>query len=202
MEGRARSAARTALTTHRRSIIVLLLTLAVLRSRILEMPKNTLDKLRAVASRKSLSMEELSEALQQLYVTEPNGDKTLLVPSRDRVSKVRWPPSLPSFHTHPHSGHHPRDPRLQVCLRCQALPPPPSIHEAEAQHQRRVPPPAPRHRPPHRHALPALQRGPHHLNALLLPPHAHLPQRPRRQARRRHRERPGEFAPAPVGTSY
>ncbi|KAI5833092.1 hypothetical protein K523DRAFT_343601 [Schizophyllum commune Tattone D] len=52
------------------------------------MPKNTLDKLRAVASRKSLSVEELSEALQQLYVTEPNGDKTLLVPSRDRVSKV------------------------------------------------------------------------------------------------------------------
>ncbi|TRM67607.1 ABC transporter transmembrane region 2-domain-containing protein [Schizophyllum amplum] len=52
------------------------------------MPKNTLDKLRAVAHRKNLSAQELSEALQQLYVRQPNGDKTLLVPSRDRVSKV------------------------------------------------------------------------------------------------------------------
>ena len=70
---------------RRALVLLLLLTLSFLRSRILEMPKNTLDKLRAVASRKSLSVEELSEALQQLYVTEQNGDKTLLVQSRDRV---------------------------------------------------------------------------------------------------------------------
>ncbi|KAF8886515.1 ABC transporter transmembrane region 2-domain-containing protein [Infundibulicybe gibba] len=52
------------------------------------MTGDLLTKLTAVARGKRLSSEELANVLQQVYVKGDNGSKVLLVPYRDRVSKV------------------------------------------------------------------------------------------------------------------
>ncbi|KAJ6590542.1 ABC transporter transmembrane region 2-domain-containing protein [Mycena vulgaris] len=65
-------------------LIVILATILLLRGRILSIPARIkLPQLRG----KRLTPEELVNALQQVYVTE-DGVKTLLVPYRDRLSKV------------------------------------------------------------------------------------------------------------------
>ncbi|KAJ7275087.1 ABC transporter transmembrane region 2-domain-containing protein [Mycena rebaudengoi] len=67
--------------TSRRPLIVILATFLLLRGRLVSIAK--LPQLRS----KKLTPEELADALQQIYVTE-GGVKTLLVPYRDRLSKV------------------------------------------------------------------------------------------------------------------
>ncbi|KAJ7039847.1 ABC transporter transmembrane region 2-domain-containing protein [Mycena alexandri] len=75
----------------RKHLIVLLATILLLRGRILSIPARIkLPQLRE----KKLTPEELLDALQQVYVVE-DGVKTLLVPYRDRLSKVPVYPTPP-----------------------------------------------------------------------------------------------------------
>lgn len=60
----------------------------LLRSRLISIPKDLVERLRAVTSGTKLDAQELLSVLQQIYVTEEDGSKTLLVPYQDRVSKV------------------------------------------------------------------------------------------------------------------
>ncbi len=70
-------------------MLVALFTLLLLRGRIADLPKGVLARLRSVAARPDVSQEELAQALQQVYIDEPDGSKTLLVPYKGRISKVR-----------------------------------------------------------------------------------------------------------------
>ena len=80
----------------RRSLVVAAFTLLLLRGRIADIPKAVLSKLKNVTIRQDVTQEELAQALQQVYVDEPDGSKTLLVPYKGYISKVRrfvriWP---------------------------------------------------------------------------------------------------------------
>ncbi|KAK0211442.1 ABC transporter transmembrane region 2-domain-containing protein [Armillaria fumosa] len=77
----------------RRTSILVLAVVLVLRSRLTEIPKETLAKLRVVVQRKRLSQEELLRVLQEVYVKEDDGSKTLLVPYREEVSRVNVKPT-------------------------------------------------------------------------------------------------------------
>ncbi len=77
-------------TRHRKSLIVSLVVILVLRSRLLKLPQDVIKKIVKGKSSHQLSPEELAQALQQVYVYENDGSKTLLVPYRDGVSKVRF----------------------------------------------------------------------------------------------------------------
>ena len=70
------------------SNLVLLSLLVLLRSRIITGPRDLVRTLSRVGFCKDLSPSELSQALQQLYVDEPDGTRQLLVPFRDSISKV------------------------------------------------------------------------------------------------------------------
>lgn len=69
----------------RRSLVVVALSLLITRGRLFSF----LASLPRSTSRQQLSREELAQALQQLYVDEPDGAKTILVPFRGAISKVR-----------------------------------------------------------------------------------------------------------------
>jgi hypothetical protein len=71
-----------------KSNLVLLSLLILLRGRIISGPRDLFRTLRRVGLNKELSTSELSHALEQLYVEEPDGTKQLLVPFRDSISKV------------------------------------------------------------------------------------------------------------------
>jgi len=71
-----------ALHRHRVPLVVLLATLVLLRNRAFKRKK--VDPLDG----DKLSPEDLAKAVQQLYVDEPDGSRSLLVPFRGRVSKV------------------------------------------------------------------------------------------------------------------
>ena len=73
----------------RRSLLVAAFTLLLLRARIADIPKAAFSKLKKVAVRQEVSQDELAQALQQVYVDEPDGSKTLLVPYKGYISKVR-----------------------------------------------------------------------------------------------------------------
>ncbi|OSD08136.1 hypothetical protein PYCCODRAFT_1449189 [Trametes coccinea BRFM310] len=77
----------------RRSLLVALFTLLLLRGRIADLPQRALAKLRNVTSRPDISQEELAQALQQVYIDEPDGSKTLLVPHKGQISKVNIKPT-------------------------------------------------------------------------------------------------------------
>jgi ATP-binding cassette subfamily D (ALD) long-chain fatty acid import protein len=70
-----------------RSNLVLLSLLILLRGRIITGPRDLFRALSRVGLSKDLSPSELSQALQQLYVEEPDGTRQLLVPFRDSISK-------------------------------------------------------------------------------------------------------------------
>lgn len=72
------------------SKLVVLSLLILLRSRIITGPRDLFRTLSRVGFSKDLSPSELSQALQQLYVDEPDGTRQLLVPFRDSISKVRF----------------------------------------------------------------------------------------------------------------
>ncbi len=71
------------------SNLVLLSLIILLRSRVITGPRDLFRTLSRVGFSKDLSPSELSLALQQLYVEEPDGTRQLLVPFRDSISKVR-----------------------------------------------------------------------------------------------------------------
>ena len=81
-------------TRHRKSLLISFIVLLLLRSRLLKLPQDVIRKLSGSASDHKLSPEELAQVLQQVYVEEKDGSKTLLVPNRDGVSKVRQSPLL------------------------------------------------------------------------------------------------------------
>jgi ATP-binding cassette subfamily D (ALD) long-chain fatty acid import protein len=71
------------------SKLVFLSLIILLRSRIITGPRDLFRTLSRVGLSKDLSPSELSQALQQLYVEEPDGTRQLLVPFRNSISKVR-----------------------------------------------------------------------------------------------------------------
>lgn len=71
------------------SKLVLLSLIILIRSRIITGPRDLFHTLSRVGLSKDLSPSEFSQALQQLYVEEPDGTRNLLVPFRDSISKVR-----------------------------------------------------------------------------------------------------------------
>lgn len=71
-----------ALRRHRVPLVVVLATLVLLRNRAFKRKKD--HSMHA----DRLSPEDLAKAVQQLYVDEPDGSRSLLVPFRGRVSKV------------------------------------------------------------------------------------------------------------------
>jgi ATP-binding cassette, subfamily D (ALD), peroxisomal long-chain fatty acid import protein len=95
----------TTLAQHRRPLVVSLAVLLLLRSRLLEIPKEALSKAltqRGLTSK--LSSEQLTQALQQLYIREPDGSKTLLVPSQNggisKVSSIATVPRIEYYGSH------------------------------------------------------------------------------------------------------
>ena len=74
------------------ALIVLAIVL-VARRRILHLSKLALSRRPQLQAPKA-TPEELKEAVKQLYVDEADGSRTILVPFRDRVSKVRSSSSL------------------------------------------------------------------------------------------------------------
>ena len=70
------------------SNLALFSLLLLLRGRIITGPRELFRTLSRVSFNKDLSPLELSQALEQLYVEEPDGTRQLLVPFRDSISKV------------------------------------------------------------------------------------------------------------------
>lgn len=73
---------------RRNALAVAVFTLLVLRSRLLKLPQEILDNVLQGPSAKKLSAEELVQVLQQVYEKGPDGSKLVLVPHRQRISKV------------------------------------------------------------------------------------------------------------------
>ncbi|KAF9071860.1 ABC transporter transmembrane region 2-domain-containing protein [Rhodocollybia butyracea] len=70
------------------SLWQIIFVLLILRSRLVTLPKETLERLRDVTAGKRLSAAELTSILQQIYVKEGDGSKTLLVTYRNRLAKL------------------------------------------------------------------------------------------------------------------
>jgi ATP-binding cassette subfamily D (ALD) long-chain fatty acid import protein len=82
------------LQQHARIPALIVLAIIVLaRSRILDASKLALSRSQLQAPK--ATTEDLQEAIKQLYVDEADGSKTILVPFRDRVSKVHSSSPLP-----------------------------------------------------------------------------------------------------------
>ncbi|OCH84612.1 hypothetical protein OBBRIDRAFT_798935 [Obba rivulosa] len=81
------------LPSARRPALLLLAVMLILRSRLLKVPTAAIEKLKGATAVNALSKDELVQALQQVYVDEPDGRKTLLVPYKDGVSKVTITPT-------------------------------------------------------------------------------------------------------------
>ncbi|RPD65642.1 hypothetical protein L226DRAFT_550601 [Lentinus tigrinus ALCF2SS1-7] len=77
----------------RRSLLVAVFTLLLLRGGIASIPKAAFSKLKNVTTRREVTQDELAQALQQVYVDEPDGSKTLLIPSKGYISKVTISPT-------------------------------------------------------------------------------------------------------------
>jgi ATP-binding cassette subfamily D (ALD) long-chain fatty acid import protein len=73
----------------RKSLVFLFVAFLLLRSRIFTAPAQAFAKLKSAARGQRLTPAELAQALQQVYLREADGSKTLLVPYRDSyLSKV------------------------------------------------------------------------------------------------------------------
>lgn len=66
----------------------LVVAVLLLRSQLLKGPKAVIAHLQTLTSKERVTPEALAEALQQLYVDDPDGNKTLLVPTKSRIDKV------------------------------------------------------------------------------------------------------------------
>ena len=74
--------------THNSPFVIIIVATLLLRSRLLSIPKDALDRIKVVTRGNKLTPQELAQVLQQAYIKEPDGSKTLLVPYLDRISKV------------------------------------------------------------------------------------------------------------------
>jgi ATP-binding cassette, subfamily D (ALD), peroxisomal long-chain fatty acid import protein len=64
-------------------------TLLILRSRVITAPIELFSKLKVAARGEPLTPDELAHVLEQVYLKQEDGSKTLLVPIQDRyVSEV------------------------------------------------------------------------------------------------------------------
>ncbi|KIM85783.1 hypothetical protein PILCRDRAFT_816992 [Piloderma croceum F 1598] len=78
----------------RKQILILLASVLLLRSSFVSGPRYVLSKLKVAAGRQRLSAQELSQALQQIYVKAEDGNKTLLVPYGDAyISTIQVHPT-------------------------------------------------------------------------------------------------------------
>ncbi|KNZ74123.1 ATP-binding cassette sub-family D member 2 [Termitomyces sp. J132] len=78
-------------------LFILVATILLLRSRLLTLPKETLQRIsRAAKCKQRLSARELDDVLQRVYEKEDDGSKTLLVPYRDRITRLNIKETLPS----------------------------------------------------------------------------------------------------------
>lgn len=77
---------------QRSAVALSVVVLLVLRARLLQLPRevitNILDR---ASSKEKISGDEVARALQQVYVKERDGSRTVLVPHSRGVSKVRLP---------------------------------------------------------------------------------------------------------------
>jgi len=73
--------------------LIALAIILIARSQILDLSKQALSRRPQLQAPKA-TPEELQEAINQLYLDEADGSKTILVPFRDRVSKVSPSSSL------------------------------------------------------------------------------------------------------------
>ncbi|KAJ3503896.1 hypothetical protein NLJ89_g8229 [Agrocybe chaxingu] len=87
---------------NRRPFVLAFLVFLLLRSRTFTLSRDALVSLKNSVSskcpsrKKKLSQDELARVLQQVYIDEPDGSKTLLVPYRERVIKVPIQPTSKS----------------------------------------------------------------------------------------------------------
>ncbi|KIM36688.1 hypothetical protein M413DRAFT_449030 [Hebeloma cylindrosporum] len=79
----------------KRPVVLAFLVLLLLRSRALCLTKGTITTIREGAQylttfqrKRKFTKEELTKVLQQVYIDEPDGSQSLLVPYRERVVKV------------------------------------------------------------------------------------------------------------------
>ena len=70
-------------------VLVLVSLALLLRTRIITGPRDIVHKLRHVGFNTELSPTDFNQALQQLYVEQPDGTRQLLVPSNNNISKAR-----------------------------------------------------------------------------------------------------------------
>lgn len=80
----------------KRPVVLAFLVLLLLRSRTLSLTKGAITTLKegtqylsTFQRKRKLTKEELTKVLQQVYIDEPDGSQSLLVPYRERVVKVR-----------------------------------------------------------------------------------------------------------------
>lgn len=74
---------------QKRSLLVLLFTVLLFRSRLITGPRDVLNALKKAAGIQHTTPEELEQAMQELYRKNPDGTKNLLITYRDRISEVR-----------------------------------------------------------------------------------------------------------------
>ena len=76
--------------SQRRAVTLAVVALLVLRARLLQLPQEVLTGiLTRAGSREKVSQDDLQYALQQVYVKDQDGNKSVLVPHSKGVSKVR-----------------------------------------------------------------------------------------------------------------
>jgi ATP-binding cassette subfamily D (ALD) long-chain fatty acid import protein len=73
---------------QKRSLLTLLFTVLLLRSRLITGPRDLFIALKKAAGIQKPTPEELEQARQQLYRKNPDGTKNLLITYRDRISEV------------------------------------------------------------------------------------------------------------------
>ncbi|KAJ3936183.1 MAG: ABC transporter transmembrane region 2-domain-containing protein [Lentinula lateritia] len=69
-------------------LLQIIFILLILRTRLITLPKDSFERLRNATAGKRLSAAELTAVLQQIYIKERDGSKTLLAPYRNRLAKV------------------------------------------------------------------------------------------------------------------
>lgn len=83
--------------SQRGAVVLSVAVLLVLRARLLQLPREIIAGiLHRTSSKEKISGDELAVALQQVYVKEQDGSKTILVPHSWGVSKARRPLDLHS----------------------------------------------------------------------------------------------------------
>ncbi|TFY56558.1 hypothetical protein EVJ58_g7566 [Rhodofomes roseus] len=70
-----------------RPLLLLIFSLILLRSRLYTAPRSAIRRLRATASKQNISEEELTRALQQVYVKDADGTTRLLVPHEGHIEQ-------------------------------------------------------------------------------------------------------------------